>query len=192
MMHNKTELYTFFSKNFPFNKEGLDEFIESFHMEHHLKGDILLRPDQVEQKIKYILQGYVRTYYTSDVAEINSGFYGNTEFVVDFHSFFEEANTTKWQECLTNVKLLAISKDRLNALMIKYSCANAVIQTSFLKIIGKYDQLERNIMTKSAEERYKDIIEKKPEWLDAIPQYHIASYLNITPETLSRIRKRIY
>ena len=50
--------------------------------------------------------------------------------------------------------------------------------------------LEFNRVTKTPDELYKELFIYKPEWLQLIPQYHIASYLNITPETLSRIRKR--
>ena len=45
--------------------------------------------------------------------------------------------------------------------------------------------------TRTAEELYLDIMKTKPDWLLQIPQYHIASYLGITPETLSRIRKQM-
>jgi hypothetical protein len=43
----------------------------------------------------------------------------------------------------------------------------------------------------TAEENYNELIQDKPNWLQQIPQYHIASYLGVTPETLSRIRRRI-
>ena len=62
---------------------------------------------------------------------------------------------------------------------------------SFQKLLKHKELLEYNRITKTPEELYKELFIYKPSWLEKIPQYHIASYLNISPETLSRIRKRI-
>lgn len=51
--------------------------------------------------------------------------------------------------------------------------------------------LDYNSITKTPDELYKELLIYKQEWLQSIPQYHIASYLNISPETVSDIRKRI-
>ncbi|MCZ8331767.1 MAG: hypothetical protein O9282_10690 [Flavobacterium sp.] len=68
---------------------------------------------------------------------------------------------------------------------------NNVIETIFQRIVVNKETEEFNHFVNTAEELYLDIMKNKPDWLLEIPQYHIASYLGITPETLSRIRKRI-
>jgi hypothetical protein len=65
------------------------------------------------------------------------------------------------------------------------------VESSFHKLLKQKEMLEYNRITKTPDELYKELLIYKQEWLQSIPQYHIASYLNITPETLSRIRKRI-
>lgn len=191
-MNGENKIFQFFAKNFPFNKEGLNELINSFEEESYEKGDILLRPDSVERKLKFIKNGFIREFYTTNTKEVNINFYEPDEFATDFSSFFESKKTEKWQQCLTNVSVLTISKNRLDELLVKYSCARSIIQTTFQKILSQKEAIEHKKITKSTEEQYKEIQLKKPNWLKHIPQYHVASYLNVTPETLSRIRKRIY
>ena len=60
-----------------------------------------------------------------------------------------------------------------------------------VELLKQKEMLEYNRITKTPDDLYKDLLVYKPHWLQNIPQYHIASYLTITPETLSRIRKRI-
>ena len=72
----------------------------------------------------------------------------------------------------------------------KYQCGKSFVESSFRKLLKQKEMLEFHRITKTPEELYKELFIYKSEWLQTIPQYHIASYLNITPETLSRIRKR--
>lgn len=57
---------------------------------------------------------------------------------------------------------------------------------------GKYQNLSSSFITLNPEQRYLQLLEKRPDLINRVPQYHLASYLGIKPETLSRIRKRIY
>lgn len=189
-MTNEKTLYEFFAKNFPFNKDGLEELIESFEERHYQKGEIILKPKSIEKYLKFIKSGFVREYYTTDEKDVNINFYEANEFGTDLISFFNDTQTKKWQQCLTEVKSLIITKTKLNDLLEKYSCSNSIIQTTFQNVLGKKESHERKKITKSTDERYRELLIKKPNWLKHIPQYHIASYLNITPETLSRIRNR--
>ncbi len=85
---------------------------------------------------------------------------------------------------------MSIEKDSFFNLLEKYECGKSFVASSFKKLLKQKEMLEFNRVTKTPDELYKELFIYKPEWLQLIPQYHIASYLNITPETLSRIRKR--
>ncbi len=99
--------------------------------------------------------------------------------------------TKKNQESLTDIELLSIDKKAFRELLQKYECGKSFIDLSFQKLLRQKELLEYNRLTKTADELYKELFIYRPHWLEKVPQYHIASYLNITPETLSRIRKRI-
>ena len=73
----------------------------------------------------------------------------------------------------------------------KYRCGKLFVDEIFQRIIEQKQDDELRLFMNTAEENYQELFSKKPLWLKNIPQYHIASYLGITPETLSRIRKRM-
>lgn len=188
----KEGLSNFLRRNFPFNKDGIDEFLDSFKLESYVKGTTILRPNSIDRKLKYVQSGYIREYYASDSKEVNINFYGNGQFATDLSSFVSSRTTQKWQQCLTEVELLCVHKSLFEELLLKYECAHSIIQHSFQKLLDHKESIEHSNITKSKEEIYLEIQSNKPDWLNHIPQYHIASYLNMTPESLSRMRKRIY
>jgi hypothetical protein len=89
------------------------------------------------------------------------------------------------------VELRVLSKEKFLTFTNQYNCGKLFIESIFQRIVVNKEAEEFNHFVHTAEELYLDIMKSKPEWLLQIPQYHIASYLGITPETLSRIRKRI-
>lgn len=190
-MTEKDKLFLFFSNEFPFNKEGLEEFINSFTSKHYSKGHILLKNGKTENELRFLDEGVVREFYSNESKEKNIYFYLDSEFITDFYSFVSENPTNKYQECITDIKLRVISKKGFQEFLSKYMCGKLFVDEIFQRIIERKEkELMRHFMN-TAEENYNELIQSKPNWLQQIPQYHIASYLGITPETLSRIRKRI-
>lgn len=184
-------LSDFITRNFPFNKEGVEDFLNSFSEEVFSKGSIILKPNTVDHKLKYIQSGYIREFYATDSKDININFFNEAQFATDFNSFISNTPTLKWQQCLTDVTMLTIEKNKFEQLLNKYECVHSAVQLSFQRILNHKESEEHNKATKSTQERYKEIQKEKPEWLKNIAQYHIASYLSITPESLSRIRNNI-
>lgn len=121
----------------------------------------------------------------------NINFYTKPQFITDLSSFITNTSTNKNQECLTEIEILSIEKKVFENLLEKYECGKSFIDLSFQRLLKQKELFEFNRITKKPEELYKELVIYKPNWLENIPQYHIASYLNVTPETLSRIRKRI-
>jgi len=190
-MIEKDPLYQFFINEFPFNKEGLGEFINSFFVKSYKKGDVILKSGQIVDDLRFIDSGIVREYYATSHKEKNIDFYTKSGFITDFSSFINTIPTKKYQECLDDVQLRVLPKEAFIAFIKKYHCGKLFIETIFQRIVLKKETTEFNHFVNTAEELYHDIMNTKSDWLVHIPQYHIASYLGITPETLSRIRKRI-
>jgi CRP-like cAMP-binding protein len=190
-MIEKDKLYTFFSNEFPFNKEGLEDFINTFTVKNLQKGDLILENGSTENELRFLDQGIIREYYTTQEKEKNINFYTNSGFITDFASFIYSKKTKKNQECLSNVQVRVLSKEKFLNFTHQYQCGKLFIDTIFQRIVINKENEEFNHFMNTAEELYLDIMKTKPNWLQQIPQYHIASYLGITPETLSRIRKKI-
>ncbi|CAM1363301.1 conserved hypothetical protein [Tenacibaculum litoreum] len=186
-----SEISKFFETEFPLNQHGLDELFTLFKIEKHTKGTILLQENSKEKKLRFLNSGVVREYYANEDKEVNINFYVKPQFISDLLTFSHNTKTKKNQECLTSVEVLSIERQPFFELLEKYQCGKTFVEASFQKLLKQKEKLEFNRITKSPEELYNELFIYKPEWIQNIPQYHLASYLNVTPETLSRIKKRI-
>jgi CRP-like cAMP-binding protein len=190
-MSSLREIATFFETEHPLNQEGLQELFAAFSVKTFGKGAILLQEHDQEQTLRFLNAGIIREYYATEARETNINFYTKPQFITDLLAFTNDLPTRKFQECLTEVELLVIDKTIFRAHLEKYTCGKEFVKDAFQKLFKQRELFEYNRITKTAEDLYKELLIYKPTWLQKIPQYHIASYLNITPETLSRIRKRI-
>jgi len=185
------EISKFFDTEYPLNKDGLNELLSLFKVQQFKKGHLILSAGEEEKQLRFLNQGVIREYYATPDKETNINFFTRPQFITDLSSFINDTTTKKYQECLTQVELLYINKEAFRELLNTYDCGKSFIDLSFQKLLKQKELLEYNRITKTADELYKELLIYKSTWLEKIPQYHIASYLNITPETLSRIRKRI-
>ncbi|CAM1362126.1 Crp/Fnr family transcriptional regulator [Tenacibaculum xiamenense] len=190
-MSNLTEVSTFFKTSYPLNEHGLEELFSLFKTETFKKGDTLLKSGSKEKKLRFLNNGIIREFYSNEEKETNINFYIKPQFISDLLAFNNNSITNKNQECLSSVEILSIERNSYFEILEKYECGKSFVTASFQKLLQAKEMMEFNRITKSPENLYKSLYENKPLWLQHIPQYHIASYLNITPETLSRIRKRI-
>jgi CRP-like cAMP-binding protein len=190
-MTETDKLFLFFSNEFPFNKEGLAEFVNTFVKKSYKKGSVILENGKTENELRFLDNGIIREYYATNDKEKNINFYTEPIFISDFSSFTNSTSTKKYQEALSDLDLRVLSKDKFLEFTNQYNCGKLFIETIFQRIVVNKENEEFNHFVNTAEALYLDIMKTKPNWLLHIPQYHIASYLGITPETLSRIRKRI-
>jgi CRP-like cAMP-binding protein len=191
MSINLQEISRFFETEYPLNQEGLKELLSLFKVKSFTKGSMLLKTGEEEKQLRFLNNGLIREYYATAEKETNINFFTNPQFITDLTSFNNDTPTKKYQEALSDIELLSIDKNEFRNLLKKYECGKSFIDLSFRKLLKHKELLEYNRITKTPEELYQELFIYKPNWLEKIPQYHIASYLGITPETLSRIRKRI-
>ncbi|MEM7574823.1 MAG: Crp/Fnr family transcriptional regulator [Bacteroidota bacterium] len=185
------QLANFFEAEYALNRDQVAELISSFQLRTYLKGTALLREEAYERKLRFLNSGVVREYYGTTEKEVNINFYTHPQFISDFTAFMRGQPSKKYQEALSPVDVLELEKEELLTFLKKNPHGKRFIERCFQRILQVQEAFEYNRMTKAPEDLYRDLRIYKPDWLQLIPQYHIAAFLGITPETLSRIRKRI-
>ena len=172
--------------------EELGQVMSSFETLKLEPGDRLFSEGDLVQSFYFILSGVV--IYTSVVDGNDSviEFYSDGEMHTDFYSYFKGKPTVCSVEAEEATTVLAVTKDKLEKLyessMTLQRFGRKFMENYHLHILRR--NYEKQIF--SNEERYKRFLDKRYELSQRVPQYKIASYLNITPVGLSKIRKRMF
>lgn len=179
-------------KDFSFLTEKDCNLFESFlQVKQIKKGDVLLREGQVCRELGFINHGVFRMYYLADGKEINIHFSFENDFVVNYHSFLQATPSRYFIKALEDAEIVTFNLQTLQ---------NAYNQSQNWERFGRvmaeqsYKLTTNRVegfMFMDAEERYMQMVKNTPHFLKRIPLYHLASYLGIERESLSRLRKKI-
>lgn len=156
------------------------------------KGDFMLSAGKVEHFLYYIERGIVRYFYYNTLKdkEITTDFTFSGQFCLSYASFVKQIPSVLQMQALTDIKAYKIGRSQLEKLMnnIEVVKIKAVILE---KLFVEKSERELRFLTQTPEENYLYLLQKEPVLLQNIPLKYIASYIGITPQALSRIRKRI-
>lgn len=142
-----------------------------------------------DTNLYYIVKGSVKLFVLDEFEEhiIRFGYAGN--FITALDSFISEKPSDLYIQALKKTELKAVSKKRYMEFM-NSSAENIAIWNQLLEaLILQLLERERDILTSSPLERYRRVLKRSPRLFQEIPHKYIASYLRMTPETLSRIKK---
>ncbi len=172
----------------PLSKECQQELISHFNMQTINKGEVVVREGQFSNRAFLILQGCSRAYYLKDGKDISDWFTFENEFMAPIVSFFSNEPSPHYIEFIEDSIVCEFSKDTVDYLSNKYHDFERLISKIVTEtMLGLCERLY-TIQFNKAEERYKHLLSIYPNITNRIPLTHIASYLGITLETLSRIR----
>lgn len=172
----------------PLSTECQQELITNSKVCVYKKGDIVVREGQFSKKVFFIVQGCSRAYYLKDGKDISDWFTFENQFMASIVSFFSNEPSPHYVEFVEDSTVLEFSKDTVDKLSQKHHDFERLISKIVTEtMLGLCERLY-TIQFNKAEERYKHLLSIYPFITNRIPLTHIASYLGITLETLSRIR----
>ena len=175
----------------PLTEEEERDIENSFPIRTFEEGTFLLKEGQVAKDAYYVIKGCVREYKLSDGEEITTGFLTEEAAVINFDSLSNQTPSKINFVCLEKTTLAILNAEKESELYKRHPRFETFCRNGLEQMFGdKHAQLAEFIALKP-EERYLKLQQERPDLLNRVPQYYIASYLGIKPETLSRIRKRI-
>ncbi len=153
---------------------------------------MFIKTDKVAKKIGFLAEGIIRAFYRSDDGqEYNKHFFIAPCFIGGYASLITGQTNQINQQALTPCSVLEANYSGLTNLYNKHSDLERFARILAERFFVQKEQREIELVLLNADERYKILRNEFPELEQLIPQYHIASYLGITPTQLSRIRKTL-
>lgn len=155
------------------------------------KGDFVLKAGETADFVTFVNKGVGRLYYTVEGKEIVAGFFKEGEYIADYSSFLTRTPALCSIDAIEDAEILNLSYYNLQLAYQTYpefqKFGRLIAEYLFIMVSDRTSTL----LLKAPEERYLDFLEKSADLIQRVPQYMIASYLGVTPEALSRIRKRL-
>ncbi|WP_299252991.1 Crp/Fnr family transcriptional regulator [uncultured Aquimarina sp.] len=185
------KLITFISKWVDLSETDIERLQSKLSIVSYDKNDTIIREGQVCKYLKFVVSGVYRVYQLKDGKEITSYFNyeSRNPLVASFVSLLKDKPSTEIIECIVPGKLISILYTDWTSL---YNISESF--NTFGRLIAEFNYvlaIERieSLQYQSASERYDIFNKLYPNLLNLIPHHYIASYLGVTPESLSRIRK---
>lgn len=185
-----TELLKLFNNIVPLTKEEEALIISSFKTTKLAKGDYFLQSGHVNTHIGYINKGLVRYYVVKNNDEATFEFAEEGEFIADYQSFNNKKKSVQNIQAIEDCELLVIDFPSVQHIFKSTQHGNLLGR---IIIEHRFDVMVTQLLSiymQNQEERYKHFIATYANLSQRIPQYLIASYVGIQPQSLSRMRRR--
>ncbi len=152
------------------------------------KLSLIVKEGQFADKLYFIVSGCVRAFYNKDGKEITDWFAFEGDFMSSINSFHQNVSSKHNIELLEQTTFLEITRETIFTLTDKHHCFERLGRIAVTKTMLQLQERIVSIQFESAQQKYDNLINIRPDILQRVSLTHIASYLGITLETLSRIR----
>jgi CRP-like cAMP-binding protein len=174
------------------NDNDIKLITELFEIKELRKNELFLQPDTVCDSFAFVLKGLLRhSIFNDDGDEKTIYFSSENDFVCDYESFYNKITSKKAIIAIEDTTIASIS---YNNMQIFYSKVNSGERFGRLYLEETFTNVINHIIsmyTDSAEQIYMNFLSKYNHIQQRIPQYYIASFVGVTPQSLSRIRRNI-
>lgn len=186
-------LRQFFSDRYvDFPDADWDLIAQRFVRHEFPKKHTILRAGQVEEFVTFIEQGIVRYYILKDYRQITFEITFEGDFFGAYDSFLSRQPSLYSVETITPVVAWRLSYDAVQQLYRETAYGNLVGRLACENLFLEKLKRELSFLTDTPEQRYLRLMTEHPQMIRLIPQQFIAAYIGVTPQALSRIRRRIF
>jgi len=188
----REQLRSVFKEHFKTELSNWETFAACFRLESFAEGQHWIQSGDIAEDICFIAQGLLRIYYSDQTGhEVNQHFYQSDELIAPVSTMLNNEPCQYYVQALEPCQLLLANVEALSALGFNnpewLRLENKILQSVFMKTAKR----EAKLLLGNGEQRYRWFLKEHPELAQKLPQYQIASFLGLTPVSLSRLRKKI-
>ncbi|MDX6746546.1 Crp/Fnr family transcriptional regulator [Polaribacter sp. PL03] len=190
----KKEYYiNFFLNKIPTSNMELKKFSSSFlTVEEYNKKEFLYKSGEIQKEVGFVCQGLLRKYYINEKgSEIITGFINENGFATDYPSFLRQKPSKYHIQCLEPTIIVKIPYEKLQEAYQKYRDNEMFGRLVAENVLTRETDRVESLLFESAEERYLNFLDENKEISNRISLTHLASYLGMERQSLSRIRSNL-
>ena len=174
-----------------FDEDEINGIVENMQVESFKKGTVILKQGSVCDKCYFVLKGCLRQYMIVDGEEKITDFFLEGQPAVMYSSYIKQSPSEFYLSCVEDCVLITGTREQELELHKKYPKLEYITHTLMVQDYHKVEDYIALLNGYKPEERYLALQKNRPELLNRIPLHQIASFIGVTPESFSRIRKRI-
>lgn len=185
-----TALKSFINHYVDLPADELEEIAGRFKSKTIKKNDYLLRQGDTCKDLVFVNKGCLRLYFIQEDIEVSVWFAFEDSSAIEVYSFISGHPSNYFIQAIEDSEIFFLPKSELNKLYQSHPKTQEMIRNFWEDVILNLLSRFTALQTDSAEKRYLDLL-NKPAYMEKIPQKYLASFIGVTPTSLSRIRKQI-
>ncbi len=186
------EFKKLFTVIFGFDQKEFEMFLSSFRIQNVPKKEFYLKAGDTCNNKAYLNKGCTRNFVVDEKGHERILFFGFEDWWLgDFDSYYSGNPATNYIQAIEDCELIVISKSDFVSMEEKIPKLTQWYKYKMARSAGASLRRTEEMKTQTPEIRYRNLVEKNPDIIQRIPLQFIAAYLNIEPQSLSRIRKRL-
>jgi CRP-like cAMP-binding protein len=187
----ENRLISYFQKIINLTLAETEALRESIVVKTFAKGHAIVKEGQFSQDTYFVLAGCVRQFKVLDGNEITTQFFTEDQWIIAGENV-EGATTSKYHlTCVEDTTVVVGNEQKAQALFKQFPRLETVSRQIMETIFWEQQQLMVSYITDKPEQRYLNLLATRPDLLQRVPQYDIATYIGVKPESLSRIRRKL-
>ncbi|PWJ43012.1 Crp/Fnr family transcriptional regulator [Sediminitomix flava] len=186
------ELINSINHYIPLNSEDITWLQNTVEQRVYQKNEVIFEQGKISDEIYFVTKGCVRLFYNVDGNDKTAFFYTEGKFICAGESFTYNVPAIESYQAIEETEIYVFTKSKLLDLHEKAPKFEVIARIATEDELITCQKVIASFVTKSAEERYLDLLETQGELFQRVPQQYIASFLGVSPETLSRIKARVY
>lgn len=185
------KLINYFSKFTTLTADESRAISLSMTIKTYKKGDIVLREGQYNNDTYFVLKGCIRQYKIIDGEEVTTNFFTEEQWIISFDTIENNTPSKYYLVCVEDTSIVVGNEQKSQQLFKQFPNLEKISLQIMETVFMEYQSFMTNYITDKPEQRYLKLLKSRPDIFQRVPQYDIASYLGVKPESLSRIRKKI-
>jgi CRP-like cAMP-binding protein len=173
--------------------EQINNFLKLWEFKKFKRNEFILRAGDVPKFSIFVVKGCLRQYLVNEAGEESIVYFAEERhFIGDLPSLRNKTISNYNFQAIEACELLTINAENWEKAFVEFQWWTNAHLTGYQKWAAQMQQQMAEMHTKTGEEKYLSLLKEKPNLFQRVPQHYIASYLGLSPETLSRIRKKIF